>query len=130
MDGEVGGWLRLEEERGLSKLYQGRLYRGLPCFSGERTGGVAVACLLVLPELRRKGVARALVQAAVQDCLARGNSFLEAFPRGRCDVSDEEQWMGPLDLYLELGFDVVHDFGPYPVLRRTLAKKPAGAFQR
>lgn len=113
----VIGWLRLEREARLKKLYQKRLYKGLPCFQIERAGGAAIACMLVAPSERRQGVARDLVTAALRFCLARGDRFLEAFPRGQQDVSDEEQWMGPLPIYRSLGFRVVSDFAPYPVMR-------------
>jgi hypothetical protein len=33
--------------------------------------------------------------------------------------------LGPLKLFLDAGFSIVHDFGPYPVLRRALAAESA-----
>ncbi len=122
---ELVGWLRLERPPGLAKLYQGRLYRGLPCLSGERGAVWAVACLFVAPGARRSGVARNLVAGAIRACQERNATAIEAFPRGRSDVSDEEQWMGPLAIYRELGFAVVHDFEPYPVLRRDFGSSGA-----
>ncbi len=122
-EGRIVGWIRIERPQGMSKLYQGRLYRGLPCFEGARFGGAAIACVLVAPAFRRKGIARRLISGAVAYCRHRGDAFIEAFPRGATDVSDEEQWMGPLSIYRSLGFDVVHDFAPYPVLRLDLDER-------
>jgi len=116
----VVGWSRLAPPRDLERLYQGRLYKGLPCFAGDRSGVFTVACLLVDPALRRRGIARALIAAQLELGLSLGARAIEAFPRGASDVSDGEQWMGPSSVYRELGFELVHDFPPYPVFRKHL----------
>lgn len=118
--GAIVGWSRLSPAQELGRLYEGRLYKGLPCFQGDRRGVFAVGCVLVEPRYRRQGVGRALLQAQVDCARALGARSLEAFPRGATDVSDGEQWMGPLAVYEELGFSRVHDFAPYPVLRKDL----------
>ena len=67
------------------------------------------------------GVATALVGGAVRLAPAWGARALEAFPRNPKEpVSDEELWHGPMGAYAAHGFSVVHDFEPYPVLRREL----------
>jgi GNAT superfamily N-acetyltransferase len=114
----VVGWCRFGEADGMSKLYQGRLYRGLPCFSGDRQGVYTVSCFLVDPLHRRQSVARRLLQQTVAAVQRLGARSLEALPRGATDVPDEQQWLGPLALYREEGFVTVHDFAPYPVMRR------------
>lgn len=117
IEDEVVGWLRLERPELLTKRYQGRLYRGLPCFEGERARVMSVVCFLVDPKLRGQGVARSLLEAALGWGRAEGLSSLEAFPRGAEDVTEEEQWTGPVGLYTGLGFVRVHEFSPYPVFR-------------
>jgi len=117
----VVGWARVARPAELSKLYSGRLYRGLPCFSEGRDEVRTLACFLVDPTLRRQGVARKLLKSVIELSRESGAKYLEALPRGATDVSDEEQWMGPLALFVEAGFQVVHDFSPYPVLRLELA---------
>jgi GNAT superfamily N-acetyltransferase len=116
----VVGWSRLGEPAELGRLYGGRLYKGLPCFDGDRQDVLAVGCLLVDPAERRRGVASALVGGQLDYARALGARAVEAFPRGAVDVSDGEQWMGPLAIYSAFGFRVVHDFAPYPVLRKDL----------
>lgn len=115
------GWARLESPAKMRKLYEGRLYRGLPCFSEERSKVRAVACFLVEPESRRQGVASRLLEHLLNKARASGVSHVEAFPRGATDVTDEEQWMGPLSMYESAGFQTVREFGPYPVLRLELS---------
>lgn len=117
---KVTGWLRLASPERLRKQYEGRLYRNLPCFGGDRVHVLAVACFLVDDQRRRSGLARALLHEGIQQARASGAKQLEAFPRGAEDVSDAEHWLGPQRLYLDEGFEVVNDFRPYPVMRLAL----------
>lgn len=116
----VVGWTRVRPPEQMKKTYEGRLYRGLPCFSGEREGIVTLSCFLVDPEVRRQEVARNLLDAAITWARSQNLRAIEALPRGATDVSDGEQWMGPRSLYDRAGFALVHDFAPYPVLRLSL----------
>ena len=101
----------------MQKLYQQRLYKGLPCFAGPRTGVLTIGCMLVDEGLRRRGVARALVRHALQIAESHGASAIEAFPRRAEHAAAAELWTGPFNLFVELGFKIVSDFAPYPVLR-------------
>lgn len=120
-DGAIVGWLKVAPAGAVKKLYDRRLYRGLPCFEGDRGGVFAVGCALVHPAHRRRGVATALVGGAVRLASGWGAHALEAFPRcPKEPVNDEELWHGPMGAYAAHGFAVVHEFEPYPVLRREL----------
>lgn len=114
------GWMRLASPARMDKLYEGRLYRGLPCFSGSRQDVLAVACFLVDPDWRRRGVAERLLASGIQVARESGARAVEAFPHRTESAVDEALWLGPFPLYERQGFTVVHDFGPYPVLRREL----------
>jgi GNAT superfamily N-acetyltransferase len=119
--GDVVGWVKVAPAHVMGKLYGRRLYRGLPCFAGDRDGVHTVGCLLVDPAWRRRGVASALVGGAVRLAPSFGARALEAFPRvPREPVSDEELFTGPSSVFAEHGFEVVNAFEPYPVLRRAL----------
>lgn len=117
---ELVGWLKLAPASVMGKLYQQRLYKGLPCFQRDQTGVWTVGCLFVREDRRRQGVARALLAGAIRSAAAAGARSLEAFPRSDVDVADAALMMGPLALFVRAGFQVVHDFGPYPVLRLEL----------
>jgi GNAT superfamily N-acetyltransferase len=121
LDGGVVGWLKVTPAAGMKKVYDRRLYRGLPCFAGDRAGVMVIGCALVHPAHRHAGVATALVEGAVRLAPAWGARALEAFPRRPKEpVSDEELWTGPMGAYARNGFVEVSDFEPYPVLRRVL----------
>jgi len=113
------GWLKLCPAERVPKLYDQRLYRGLPALAGSREGVLTVGCLLVDEDFRRRGVARALVRHAVVLAEARGARAIEAFPRRSDQAGPAELWTGPFSIFEEAGFQIVSDFGPYPVLRYT-----------
>jgi GNAT superfamily N-acetyltransferase len=119
-DGSVIGWLKLAPAAGMSKLYGQRLYKGLPVLQRDPDGVWTVGCVFVREGARRRGVARALLAGAIERARAAGARAVEAFPRSDTDVADAALMMGPLALFLEAGFQVVHDFSPYPVVRLEL----------
>ncbi|MET0791025.1 MAG: GNAT family N-acetyltransferase [Polyangiaceae bacterium] len=124
--GEAVGWLKLTAAERVPKLYAQRLYKGLPIFNGDRTGVLTVGCLLVDETVRRRGVARTLVRRAVEFADESGARSIEAFPRRSEDAGPAELWTGPPAVFLDAGFRIVNDFGPYPVLRYDArGSKPA-----
>jgi GNAT superfamily N-acetyltransferase len=111
------GWLKLSVATEIGKLYEQRLYRGLPCLTGDRAGIYTIGCMLVAGDVRRRGVARKLLQTSIAWAKANGARAIEAFPRRVDQPHDSDLWLGPLALYEQFGFQVVHAFEPYPVLR-------------
>jgi len=126
-EGEVIGWLKLSPAATLGKLYGQRLYKGLACLEGARDGVFTVGCLLVREDVRHRGVARALLAGAIAHAPRWGARAIEAFPRSDPELADAALMLGPAQLFLSAGFEVVRDFYPYPVLRRILPS--AGADQ-
>jgi GNAT superfamily N-acetyltransferase len=119
--GQLVGWMKVAPAPALKKAYDRRLYRGLPCFEGDRAGVFAIGCLLVHPDHRKRALSTALVGGAVALAPAWGACALEAFPRRPKEpVGDDELWTGPMGAFEKNGFVEVHAFEPYPVLRRTL----------
>jgi GNAT superfamily N-acetyltransferase len=119
-DGAAIGWMKLEAAASLPKLYAQRTYRALPCFEGPRAGVLTVGCVLVDPEWRRRGVARALLNAGIGLARAERMSAIEAFPRRAEGAPDEQLFTGPLSLFTSEGFEIVSEQTQYPVLRLVL----------
>jgi GNAT superfamily N-acetyltransferase len=119
-DDEIVGWMKLAPAELLSKLYDQRVYRRLPCFAGDRRGVYAIGCFLVDEAWRRRGVARALIGGGVLAARSWGATAIEAFPRRSETAGAEELWTGPPEALLAEGFEVINDFQPYPVLRLAL----------
>ncbi|HWO14525.1 MAG TPA: GNAT family N-acetyltransferase [Polyangiaceae bacterium] len=122
--GAIIGWLKLAPARSLGKIYEQRLYKGLPCLQRDPEGVLTVGCLFVREDARRRGVASALLRGAIAAARAEGARAIEAFPRSDTDVADAALMMGPLAPFLRSGFEIVHDFSPYPVLRLQLGAPP------
>ena len=116
-DGQALGWMKLTRAERVAKLYAQRLYKGLAIFDGPRDGVLTVGCLLVDDSVRRRGVARALVQRGIEYAQASGARAIEAFPRRGEQLGAPELWTGPAALFLDSGFQIINDFAPYPVLR-------------
>jgi len=119
------GWMKLCPAERVTKLYEQRLYRGLPALAGARDGVLTVGCVLVDERFRRRGVARALVEQAIKLAESRGARCIEAFPRRSDQAGPAELWTGPFDIYEQAGFKIVSDFAPYPVLRYDVTGTPA-----
>jgi GNAT superfamily N-acetyltransferase len=113
------GWIKLAPRDALAKLTRQGAYRSLRL---EGPSDVwSVGCFLVDPAHRRRGVARALLEASDDAVRAWGGRHLEAYPhRAAYALRDEEAWMGPEALFAACGFVSVHDVAPYPVLRKAL----------
>ena len=83
----------------------------------DADGGVwSIVCFVVDRYARRRGVAGALVDAAVAHARARGAATVEAYPH----VSDGRDYMGSLDLFLAHGFDRVRDANKRAIVRRDV----------
>ena len=117
VEGQAVGWMKLCAAERVPKLYEQRLYKGLPCFAGPRAGILTIGCMLVDESWRRRGVARRLVQTGIELAHAVRATGIEAFPRSHEHAQAPELWLGPINVFLEAGFRIVNDFAPYPVLR-------------
>ena len=119
LDGDLAvGWMKLAPRATLPKLRNGRVYRALDL--GDDAGVLSIGCMLVRPDARGTGVARALVSAAPTIAKERGASAIEAYPHAMKDLGAHEVWMGPVTLYESLGFKHVTGESPYPVFRLDL----------
>lgn len=117
-DGRAIGWLKLTPRTAVPKLRSLPVYRSLDL--GDEHTTYSIGCMLVHPELRRRGVARALIEAAPAAAKSWGGAAVEAYPRrAEYALSDEEAWQGPESAFRATGFAVVHETPPYPVLRRS-----------
>jgi GNAT superfamily N-acetyltransferase len=125
-DGAAIGWMKLAPRASVPKLRNLPLYRGLDL--GPDEGVWSIACFLVDPGHRRRGVAAALLDAAPAFVRARGGLSIEAYPRHvheteRPRLHDEEAWMGPESLFTSRGFARVAEGDTtkmYPVYRLAL----------
>ena len=88
--------------------------------SAEPEAGVGhLACFIVAAPYRRHGVARALLDAALDRMRAAGLSFAQAYP-ARARRSPQGQFRGPLSMYQEAGFETRRELERHLVVRKSL----------
>lgn len=78
-----------------------------------------VVCLLVDPQLRGRGVARALLEHALAVFAARGIRIVDAFPKSTADGA-AAHFRGPLSLFESLGFGKLATHDETIVMRKAL----------
>ncbi len=123
LDERAVGWLKLSPRSRMQKLHAQRPYRGMAGLARDGLDGhgvFTIGCLYVEPDYRKSGVARALLDSALKLARDLGATAVEAFPRRGDALPPEQLPLGPAALFLEAGFRVLDEVGPYPVLRLEL----------
>jgi GNAT superfamily N-acetyltransferase len=103
-DGSAVGWVSLAPREDYERLAFSKLLRPV-----DERPVWSIVCFVVAGRQRGKGVATALLDAAIAYAKERGASTLEAYPihesRGR--VSSDSAYAGTQGMYERAGFDVV-----------------------
>jgi GNAT superfamily N-acetyltransferase len=84
-----------------------------PSVAGRDEGVWSITCFVVDRPQWRRGVAGALLEAAVAHAFSRGAAAVEAYPH----VSNGSDYMGPLALFERAGFAKVRDANKRAVVR-------------
>ncbi|MFX0178263.1 MAG: GNAT family N-acetyltransferase [Candidatus Hodarchaeota archaeon] len=79
----------------------------------------SVVCFIIAPEYRKQGVARKLLQFAIDYYKSNKFDFLEAYPRKNVQ-SDAHNYKGPLSMYKSEGFSVFKEFKGFYIVRKSL----------
>ena len=157
---EPGLWTHLQgakAKRSFKHLVEAGRARGILAFSGDRPVGWcafgpradfprlvrskafqradvdgvwSINCFFIARDFRRQGLARKLLEAAIDACSRHGARIVEAYPvTVRSDggkVSSGSAYPGPLRIFEEQGFQVVQRHMPTrPLVRRLLSEGQA-----
>jgi len=79
----------------------------------------SIFCFAITPEMKRKGIAKRFLERVCQDAAQDGFDFVEAYPSKKF-VSEEEDFMGPVELYIKNGFTVYYETEQKFVMRKQL----------
>jgi GNAT superfamily N-acetyltransferase len=116
-DGAVIGWCNAGPRRAVEALFDE------PEPLADRIG--AIACFVIAPERRRRGLATALLDAACTGLRERGFAWAEAYPRRDPHGgpgSPAGNHFGPLAMYRRAGFEACGSDGPTGLkVRKALA---------
>lgn len=113
VDGEPVGWCQLGARDRLGKLVVQLELEPSPATW-------AVTCFLVAPAHRHRGVAVALLAAAVATARRSGAARLEGYPRTDAALEDGEAWTGTEALFARAGFALVRPGSPRSVVALEL----------
>ena len=114
------GWCAFGPRTEFPRLETVKAYR-----REDRAEVWSINCFFIARAHRGKGVARALLQAAVSACRSNGARILEGYPvtttkDGRT-MAAAFAWTGPLKIFEEEGFEVIQASPPTkPLMRRSL----------
>ena len=114
--GKPVGWCNANR-KGNYALLAGSRELWDPQEDGSRT--LAVVCFVIAPELRRRGIARSLLEAACASARAQGLDRLEAYPRKQARTA-AQHYHGPLELFRGQGFEVHRELADFWIVRRSL----------
>lgn len=118
-DGEPVGWCAVGPKEDYPRLLAS------PVSRGEVAGVWSVSCFVVRVGHRSQGVARALLDGAVELARRHGAAVVEAYPvdpSARRSLSSAELFHGPLGLFLDAGF--TEEARPSPA--RAVVRLPCG----
>ena len=80
----------------------------------------SVFCFIVAPDMRKRGIATRLLESVCKDASEDGFDYVEVYPNKQfIDVYYDH--MGPIDLYMKLGFDIFEELEQKIVMRKNLA---------
>jgi GNAT superfamily N-acetyltransferase len=109
--GSPVGWVSVAQREEFTAILRSPQYRP----RDEDEGVWSIVCLTIDKPARQRGVASALVGAAVEHAFARNASTVEAYPH----VVDGRDYMGSVPLYEAAGFVRVRDANKRAVYRRV-----------
>ena len=121
--GDVVGWLNAQP---YSKLPHCIARMGIPAprVEAPQEAAAAIVCFVVAPKWRRRGVARALLAAALASFEARGIRVVDAFPFRRGEsTAASDHYHGPMSLFRENGFEVLSEHRNLTVMRKRFASQ-------
>lgn len=111
------GWVSLGPREDYAKLARSPVMRPV---DDQRVW--SVVCFVVPPAHRGLGVARALLDGAIEYARKRGARLLEAYPVDKPERSkDDTMWFGAKSMYDAAGFEEVVRRKPHrPIVRKRL----------
>lgn len=115
---KVIGWCNANTRSDCFECQYGKMYLE-GSFDKEVSKVKSVFCFVIALEMRRKGIAEALLKHVCEDSLQDNFDFIEAYPNKEFG-SEDNDCMGPVKLYEKLGFACVYEIGHKVVMRKNL----------
>jgi GNAT superfamily N-acetyltransferase len=113
-DGEPAGWVNAAPRSFFPGYQASEPYR---VDDAEQVG--SIVCFVIAPHYRRHGIARRLLDAALDGFRGQGLTVAEAYP-AREASSDGEAYHGPLEMYEAAGFRPFRELERQTMMRKDL----------
>ena len=84
-------------------------------FPEKRGTTASLYCIDLIPEYRGRGIAKKILEFAIQDCREKGYRWLEAYPN--TDPCVHRNYRGHIGMYLEAGFVKIGQSEDFTVMR-------------
>lgn len=81
----------------------------------------SVFCFVIAPEMRRKGIAKLLLERVCQDAAKEGFDVVEAYPNKNF-MNTARDFMGPKKLYEDSGFTVYSEVDNKVIMQKKLSE--------
>jgi ribosomal protein S18 acetylase RimI-like enzyme len=107
-DGVAVGWVSVSPRQDFGQLVRSKHY-GPP---EDEEGVWSIVCFHVHPTARHRGVAKALLEAAIEHAVRRGASAVEAYPHER-----RADYMGSAEMFEAAGFRPIRSAGVRTIVR-------------
>jgi GNAT superfamily N-acetyltransferase len=108
------GWCHYDRVKNLpgARVFYGNLA------SADGESG-AIVCFTIAQGFRNRGIAAKLLESALADLKAQGVTRVEAYPVMN-DENQEHNYLGPLNLYKNMGFHIVRQTENNALVEKTL----------
>ena len=118
---KVVGWCNANTKSDCMECQCGKMYLSLTDKeeSSPNIKVKGVFCFAIAPEIRGNGVATLLLKSVCEDAAQDGFDFVEAYPNKEF-MSTQDDYMGPIKMYENLGFTAYYEIGPKLVMRKKL----------
>jgi GNAT superfamily N-acetyltransferase len=117
---DVVGWLNAQPRHKLPHACA-RLGVATPPPDLPAHEAAMIVCFVIAPGWRRRGVARALLDAALASFAARGIRVVDAYPfKAGADAKPTAHYHGPPALFRAAGFAAVAEERDFTVMRKAL----------
>ena len=121
-DREVVGWLHAAPRHKLPHAFERLKVEPTPIDVPAHDAAVIV-CFVTAAAWRRRGVAAALLDHALDDLAARGIAIVDAFPFKAGESTDAtDHYHGPLPMFASRGFEPIGQNDDVVVVRKRLAR--------
>jgi GNAT superfamily N-acetyltransferase len=105
------GWVAIAPREEYAAIMRSPQYRPREEGGGDRVW--AIVCFTIDKQVRRQGIATALLDAAVSYAFTHGATAVEGYPH----VADPRDYMGHVELYRDAGFEPVRDANKRAIVR-------------